>query len=151
MDLKDTKVREMFKKLVTAMGIEKNFVWLREDSEGRYIEYAFVEGRPHDERCLSWYDKPHPIAWARNGYKNGRPVREVDKIYELSSFDCGECHKKGVEHCSPGHPRELCMELQAKHWTYEEPVKCACWYLHEVDLASYRFKMEDILKAIESE
>lgn len=32
-------------------------VYLRKDEKGYYIEYAFQEGVPHDNRCLSWYTK----------------------------------------------------------------------------------------------
>ena len=34
---------------------EDKYVWLRQDEKGTYIEYAFKEGVPHDNRCLSWY------------------------------------------------------------------------------------------------
>ena len=135
-------------KFAKSKGLEENFVWLKEDAEGRYIEYAFKEGVPHDNRCLSWYDKPHPNAWKRNGYKNGRKIHNVNELYELSSYDCGESHKLGNEHCSPGHPRKLCESLQCQDWTYEEPVKCACWVLHDIDLSQYRCTLSQIIEIL---
>jgi hypothetical protein len=57
-------------------------------------------------------------------------VHEVGKIYQLGLFSCGFQNKTGEEHCSAGHPKPKCLsEGYAHDWTYDEPVKCACWYL----------------------
>lgn len=113
------------------------YVFLREDENGRYIEYAFIDGAPHDNRCLSWYDKLQPKALERNHHKQSEwKLREVGKLYELSEFSCGHQNDEGDGHCSAGHPCKKCVEDFAKHWTYDEPVKCACWYLRELGPAN---------------
>ena len=125
-----------------ATGNTGNFVVLKEDEHGRYIEYAFREGAPHDNRCLSWYDSFQPNALTRNEHDHETwkktSMHEVGKIYELGMFSCCQENSEGDEHCSPGHPSRKCKEGWAKHWTYEEPVKCACWYLTPVkDIDEY--------------
>lgn len=120
-----------------ATGNTENFVILKEDEHGRYIDYAFKEGSPHDNRCLSCYDSLQPNALTRNGQEH-EPWKEtrlhpVGKIYELGMFSCGHENHEGDEHCSPGHPCQKCLETYAAHWTHNEPVKCACWYLKTVD------------------
>ena len=51
-----------------------------------------------------------------------------------------EIFEKFVKHCSPGHACEKCVrEGYARHWTYEEPVKCGCWCLNQVDLNSLQW------------
>lgn len=107
--------------------IEK-YVYLREDENGKYIEYAFKKGAPHDNRCLSWYDSYQEEAYIRNGWikdinnpkdkeylniiKRERDKR-VNEIFELSSFTCGyeenseealEEDKKYWKKCHPGEP-----------------------------------------------
>ena len=79
-------------------------VVLKKDDKGYYIEYAFKEGAPHDNRCLSWYDSYQPEAYIRNmwfkyhseGQTNNlldqiREDREkrVGKIFRLSTLTCG--------------------------------------------------------------
>lgn len=147
------------------------YVYLREDAKGKYIEYAFIEGAPHDNRCLSWYDSYQEEAYIRNGWGKGfseedrksylahikkKRDERVGKLFELSSFTCGyeenqerrleEDKKKWEEYhkgepfvpsdhiCKVGCPAMKCRGLHCKHWTYDEPVKCACWYLCEVDV-----------------
>ena len=78
--------KEFLIKLLEIKGILDKYVILKEDEKGRYIEYAFKEGSPKDNRCLSWYDKPHPNARVRNGYKANYPIHEINKIYELDYF-----------------------------------------------------------------
>lgn len=117
-------------------GLDK-YVYLREDEKGRYIEYAFQEGCPHNNRCLSWYDKPHPKAWLRNGDKEEdiewrtKRLHNIDELYYLDEYACSNQNKEGDEKCCAGHPRKECYETWAKNWTEEEPVKCACWTLRE--------------------
>ena len=80
------------------------YVYLREDADGKYIEYAFIEGAPHDNRCLSWYDSYQEEAYIRNHWTKGlswNAEREylsklkkkrddrVGGLFELSSFTCG--------------------------------------------------------------
>lgn len=125
-----------------------SYVYLREDEKGRYIEYAFKEGAPHDNRCLSWYAKSHPTYSERHG---GWPtpemnygLQEVDKIYKLTAFDCGRSFLVPEERCTPGSPWKGCG--WAKDWLYEEPAKCACWYLEKVneDDVSFTLRAEQI-------
>lgn len=130
-------VRDFLIKLLEINGILDEYVVLKEDENGRYIEYAFKEGAIKDNRCLSWYDKPHPNARVRNGYKPDHPIHETNKIYQLGLFSCGDQDKEGDEHCSAGHPKKRCLfEGCAQNWTYDEPVKCACWYLTSTDFQS---------------
>ena len=87
------------------------YVYLRKDENGYYVEYAFLTGAPHDNRCLSWYDSyqlswydSYQEAYIRNGWmeglseeeKNDRLARikkkidnKVDGLFCLSSFSCG--------------------------------------------------------------
>lgn len=145
-------------------------VVLKKDDKGYYIEYAFKEGAPHDNRCLSWYDSYQEEAYIRNGWVDGlseedarkrldeiRKSREsrIGKVFYLSSCSCG--HEEDLEGsnlhnkeswekyhpneeyipedhvCSPGHPSKYCLSRGtcSKHWTYESPVKCACWSLSD--------------------
>ena len=145
-------------------------VVLKKDDKGYYIEYAFKEGAPHDNRCLSWYDSYQPEAYRRNGWFNGlsdddtqkkldqiRQAREekVGKVFRLSSFTCGyeenpeESNRHNKESwekyhpneeyipenhvCRPGCPSKNCLlnGICSKYWTYENPVKCACWFLRD--------------------
>ena len=79
-------------------------VVLKKDDKGYYIEYAFKEGAPHDNRCLSWYDSYQPEAYIKNGWfkyhseertkKLLDMIREerekkIGKVFRLSSFTCG--------------------------------------------------------------
>ena len=150
-------------------------VVLKKDDKGYYIEYAFKEGAPHDNRCLSWYDSYQPEAYIRNGWFTSndgvdlpedetqkrlnqiRQAREekIGKVFRLSSFTCGheenpeESNRRNKESwekyhpneeyipenyvCRPGCPSKNCL-LQgncSKHWTYENPDKCACWFLKD--------------------
>ena len=122
------------------------FVILKEDENyGRYIEYAFKDGCPLDNRCLSWYDKLQPEAFSRNGHDpESWKLHETGKIYELQMLSCGNENKTGDEHCSPGHPNRKCVSNGcAKHWTYDEPVKCACWILNNVNPEHYKINLKD--------
>ena len=126
-----------YKAYATVTNRLDKYVFLKEDENGRYIEYAFIDGAPHDNRCLSWYDKLQPKALERNHHKQSEwKLREVGELYELSEFCCGHQDKEGDEHCSAGHPCKKCVEDFAKHWTYDETVKCACWYLHKLGPAN---------------
>ena len=117
-------------------GLDK-YVYLREDEKGRYIEYAFIPGAPHDNRCLSWYDKPHPKTLMKKPYKYTKEMIEksinklhkIGELYELNEYSCGNENKEGDERCCAGCPKKGC--LHAKNWTYDEPIKCACWTLSE--------------------
>lgn len=85
-------------------GEEKKYVWLREDEEGTYIEYAFLDGAPHDNRCLSWYFSLQPGAITRNNLAFGHTQEDAQKeiewrrekikslvghLFTLHSFTCG--------------------------------------------------------------
>lgn len=150
---------------------EDKYVWLRQDEKGTYIEYAFKEGVPHDNRCLSWYFSLQPNALKRNGKAFGHETEEIEKeiewrkkriedrvdnLFTLSSFTCGheeypESTLSDIENewkkyheeepfikedhiCRVGCPARACIKnMTCAHWTYEEPVKCACWNLSEVN------------------
>ena len=150
-------------------------VVLKKDDKGYYIEYAFKEGAPHDNRCLSWYDSYQPEAYRQNGWfktndgvdlpedetqKRLDQIRQdreekVGKVFRLSSFTCGyeedpeESNRHNKESwekyhpneeyipenhvCHPGCPSKNCLLNGncSKYWTYENPVKCACWFLRD--------------------
>lgn len=130
-----------------ATGREDKFVLLKEDADGRYIEYAFKEGAPHDNRCLSWYDKMQPNALRRNHHdQESWKIHETGEIYHLCQMSCGHEDEEGDEHCSPGHPCVLCSKTHCKHWTYEEPVKCACWLLERVSIKDLKINLEQAVK-----
>lgn len=150
-------------------------VVLKKDDKGYYIEYAFKEGAPHDNRCLSWYDSYQPEAYRHNGWfrtmdgidipedetkKRLDMIREerekkIGKVFRLSSFTCGfeEDEKYSLEEsekawnefhkdepfipedhiCKVGCPAKACQYVRNRTfpWTYENPVKCACWMLKD--------------------
>ena len=155
-------------------------VVLKKDDKGYYIEYAFKEGAPHDNRCLSWYDSYQPEAYRKNGWfktQDGNDLpdeetqkrldmireereKKIGKVFRLSSFSCGfeedeknqliesekdwnEFHKDEdgnpepfipEDHiCKVGCPAKGCwwVSVRALPWTYESPVKCACWHLKD--------------------
>ncbi len=117
------------------------YVYLKEDDKGRYIEYAFKEGAPHDNRCLSWYVKPHlTYSEKHNGWNTPFIRKNVGELYELGQYSCGH-HNEPInsdQHCSPGHPCKKCVEDGlASDWTYDEPVKCACWTLYDPKIPKY--------------
>ena len=130
-----------------------NYVVLKEDEKGRYIEYAFKEGCPHDNRCLSWYDKLQPNALVRNGHDVSKwEIKPINQIYRLHTMNCGHQDEEGDNHCSPGHPRVLCKDIHTRHWTYEEPVKCACWLLETVNdsyMSKLSLTLDDAVKFTE--
>lgn len=170
--------KEIIRIDLSKKGLLEKYVILKKDKEGYYIEYAFTEGAPHDNRCLSWYDSYQENAYIRNGWvkdltdekdihyleliKKNREER-VGKLFRLTSFTCGyeeepedalktskeswkECYpdKKFIpeDHiCRVGHPAKKCRKVQCKNWTYEEPVKCACWKLEDGTT------MEDFIKS----
>ena len=119
---------------------ETDYVWLREDENGRYIEYVFIDGAPEDNRCLSWYVKPHPTYSERhNGWPTPLINKDVDKIYQIEFYCCG--HEKDTDpetRCTPGHPRPACG-WHKDGWRYDEPVKCACYNLMPVNINNVDF------------
>ena len=166
----ETTKEELEKIRIAAIlsGDTEKYVYLRKDEKGFYIEYAFKEGAPHDNRCLSWYDSYQEKAYIRNGWVKDVPDKKdieylaiikkkrddrVGQLFKLSSFTCGfeentESRLKESEEtwkeyhedepfvpenhiCRVGNPAPKCKECHCKHWTYEEPVKCACWSLSE--------------------
>lgn len=155
-------------------------VVLKKDDKGYYIEYAFKEGAPHDNRCLSWYDSYQEEAYRKNGWfktNDGVDLPEeetqkrldqirrerdakVGKVFRLTAFSCGfeedeknqliesekawnEYHKDEngnpepfipEDHiCKVGCPAKVCQWVKNRvlPWTYESPVKCACWSLRD--------------------
>jgi hypothetical protein len=172
---------ELFEKYVHFYHLEDNYVILKEDEKGTYIEYAYKQGAPHDNRCLSWYFSLQPNAIRRNNEAFGHPEeteKEIEwrkkciknaigKIYYLSSFTC--CHEEDLEGslkrnkeswekyhlgefipedhiCRVGSPAPICkIAGHCAHWTYEEPVKCACWHLDEIN-CKFSIPSKDIVE-----
>lgn len=91
---------ELFKRLLKSKNQLSKIVILKKDDQGYYIEYAFQEGAPHDNRCLSWYDSFQEEAYIRNKcsseaieMRKRRIEEKVGKLFYLRSFTCG-----GEEH-----------------------------------------------------
>ena len=161
-------IKELIKIHLKKVNELEKYVILKKDDKGYYIEYAFTDGAPHDNRCLSWYDSYQENAYIRNGWFKNLNEEEtqkrlsiikadrdakVGKLFRLSSFTCGyeeypeaslEESKKSWEKyhedelfipenhiCRVGCPAKKCRKIQCVHWTYNEPVKCACWYLKD--------------------
>lgn len=162
------------------------FVILKKDNKGYYIEYAFIEGAPHDNRCLDWYHSFQLEAYERNGwFKNLLPEEKqkeienlktnreskVGKMFRLSHFTCGwenateerikskeedwkEFHPNEIfdvdyHKCRVGCPAKKCLKDWAENWTYEQPCKCACWFLEKVDFEGYNKVEVNIVKLLE--
>jgi hypothetical protein len=129
------------------------YVILKEDERGRYCEYAFAPGAPEDNRCLSWYNKLQPVALERNGHDVSEwKISPVGEVYFLNAFNCGQQDETLEDfRCRPGHPSVKCMKGGcAMKWTYDEPVKCACWYLEKVNLMGMKLdlSMEDVVACV---
>lgn len=143
---------ELFLNLLKLKNKLDRYVILKEDEQGRCCEYAFMPGAPETNRCLSWYNKLQPIALERNGHKVEEwNISQTGLIYYLNAFTCGYQNAEGDEQCKPGAPCKRCKEEGcAKKWTFDEPVKCACWYLVKVDLAKMDlgFTIEEIISAL---
>jgi len=172
-------IKDLIKLHLTKIKALNKYVILKKDDKGYYIEYAFTDGAPHDNRCLSWYDSYQENAYIRNNWVKGMNKEDkqkrlsvikadidakVGKLFRLSSFTCGweeypedamaDCKKSWEEYhseedgpfvpenhiCRVGCPAKNCRQIQCKHWTYDEPVKCACWYLKD------ETTMEDFMK-----
>lgn len=165
-------IKELIKIHLKKINELEKYVILKKDDKGYYIEYAFTEGAPHDNRCLSWYHSYQENAYIRNGWfkdlneeetqrrlsiiKADRDAK-VGKLFRLSSFSCGyeEYPEESLERskeswekyhrcmetdepfipenhiCRVGCPAKNCRKIQCAHWTYDEPVKCACWCLKD--------------------
>ena len=157
------------------------YVIFRKDDKGYYLEYAFTEGAPHDNRCIDWYCSYQENAYIRNGWVDNMSEEDrkhrlegirrkidskVGKLFTLGSFTCGceENQKERLKHakkfwddfypdvpfvpedhiCKVGCPSKKC---DLKDWTYEEPVKCACWNPYDMTtmeefIANYTIKMK---------
>lgn len=144
MKFSDIKNTDLFIKILKEINELDKYVVLREDENGRYIEYAFMHGAPEENRCLSWYEKLQPNALIRNGHDIDEwkeRLLEVNRIYRLNAFTCGmEDVDDEVKRCRPGCASMSCrLNGYAKHWTYEEPVKCGCWHLDRVEFEDLNF------------
>ena len=163
-------IREIIKADLESKGDLEKYVILKKDGKGYYIEFAFKEGAPHDNRCIDWYHSYQEEAYIRNGWIDGVSPEEaqarldaikrdresnIGHLFYLSSLTCGgeedpdaqvrrakESHDKyhpdevfiPENHiCKAGCPARNCRGEcgWASKWTYENPVKCACWYLKD--------------------
>ena len=161
-------IQELIKADLKSKGNLEKYVILKKDNKGYYIEYAFKEGAPHDNRCLDWHHSYQEEAYIRNGWFDNLSLDErsarlemlgknresnIGHVFYLSSMTCGgeedpdaqvrrakENHDEyhsGEEFvpedhiCKVGCPAKGCRHGWATHWTYENPVKCACWHLSD--------------------
>jgi hypothetical protein len=149
MNITQQEKYNILKAYAIATGQLEEFVVLKEDEYGRYIEYAFTMGAPHDNRCLSWYDSLQPEALKHTNHDiedwKENILHKVGGIYRLTSMACGCENRIGPDHCSPGHKCKKCTV----EWSYEEPVKCACWRLQPVILSNLSLKIQDAIKFAE--
>lgn len=159
-------IQELIKEDLKSRGKLENYIILKKDDKGYYIEYAFKEGAPHDNRCIDWYHSYQEEAYIRNGWVKDRSPEDakarldalkkdresnIGYLFSLSSMTCGgeedqneqvrrakESHDKyhpneefiPEDHiCKVGCPAKKCCSSWASRWSYENPVKCACWYL----------------------
>lgn len=108
------------------------YVVLKKDDKGYFIEYAFKEGTPHDNRCLSWYYSYQEKAYIRNKWFEGLNEEEtkerlqkikhdidskVGKLYRTSPFTCG------FEGLSEEKLKEKLKEYEESHnrWYPDDP------------------------------
>ena len=135
MTLDDVKDIEIVKRVLASRNLLKEYVILHENKYGRrFVMYAFTDGAPDNNDCLSWYFQPHPKLFKTFPYSNGwlKPWEhekiEIGHIYKLQYFTCGH-HKEGDGSCMPGKIRKECGVTITSGWTYDEPKKCACYNL----------------------
>lgn len=113
-------------------------------------------------------DAQKEIEWRKKNIQN-----KVGGLYKLGSFTCGheECPVSSLESCKEswneyhagepfieedhicrvGKPAPKCVaNLTCSHWTYKEPVKCACWTLLEINglPKSVSIPMEDAVRLV---
>lgn len=139
MDLKYEDIDLNLLKVVAEVNnLLDKLVYLKKDEKGYFIEYAFKEGAPHDNRCLSWYTK----GYKKEGNLSSFKAKEVNKIYYLTDFTCGGEGK--INECCVGKPKVNCNYLGylEKNWEYENPKKCACWDLHHLNKELSKFCIE---------
>jgi len=128
-------MNNLLKEVVCFKGLQNNFVYLRRTDHNTgqlYIEYAFRDGTPHDNTCLSKYTPGLPL----------------DHIYHLSSFTCGNENNSDPDKvCMPGHLPKGCAFWAGGGydcgWSYENPGKCACWHLESIDFGKYNFNFTE--------
>ena len=96
------------------------YVYLREDSEGKYIEYAFIEGAPHDNRCLSWYDSYQEEAYIRNGWTKGLSWKEereyLSKLKKKRDDRVGGLFRLSSDTCGYEEDQERALEKAKESW-----------------------------------
>ena len=84
-------------------------VQLKEDEVSVYISSAFNLNKIPNNRCLCNFSKK----------------LELNKLYFLSEFTCeGKCSIGDTNNCDYAKP----------WWTYDNPIKCACWNLQLIEL-----------------
>ena len=80
---------ELLRRYAELRGELNKFVYLRANEHGdRYIEYAFIPGAPHDNTCLSWYNKMQVHALLRNGHniKDWKVIAKWIGINKISNI-----------------------------------------------------------------
>lgn len=120
--------------------------WYDSYQEKAYIRNGWVKGTT-DEKDVEY------LAKLKKNREEG-----IGQLFKLSSFTCGfeetperrlkESEESWKEYhpgetfvpenhiCRVGCPAPKCRKCQCVHWTYEEPVKCACWSLREPNVPS---------------
>lgn len=139
---------ELFLAYVKFRQLENQYVFLKEDEQGRYIEYVFKDGTPEHNRCLSWYDKPHPKYFERHPDMSQGRIHQVSdtEIYELSAFCCGaENDPDPNRRCNVGEPAPGCDYVNlSKNWSIDEPIKCACWKLNIIKSINFNLSLNEL-------
>lgn len=113
---KEDKKFQAFLKTIEYFGETSNYVILKEDENGKYVEYAFMDGEPERNRVLHRYiatDFP------------------TNRLYKLRSATCGD-------KCKVGEPNPDCYKKREYN---EKSPDCCCWRLEIV-----RFEEGDLRK-----
>ena len=155
----DQEILKILIKALTIKGLLEDYVILKETENGRrYVEYAFKEGAPEENSCLSWYIQPHPKTKERYEKEHEGLVEMwkhadsmVGHICVLSPFTCS-----GEHGCKVGHPPVECSYNNTCHkdWSKEEPIKCACWDLRlvkSIDDFKFCFNIDELNRFLKDE
>ena len=116
--------------------VPKECIGIPRDNEELFLALAALRDDTHENQ---WFISNVDIF--TECYNNEWKLYEVGEIYYLNAFSCGCENKEGDEHCSPGHPNKNCLNCIAIKWTYEEPIKCACWSLGKVNFNEIKYQL----------
>lgn len=137
---------KLLEKWATIYNHRNDFVWLREDEFGKYLEYVFNDGVPHNNRCLHQH-----VIGRSPSEKDSIPITnlpQINEVYRLDEYCCHRSHLSADDpnYCAAGHPCKSCLTNMAYNWTEEYPGYCACWDLTKTQITDYYINITDIDK-----